>query len=74
MANELRLVRLQTFVHFDLKTGFVWGQLYDRPDTLDWNQNWPHRPLRLISDPFMSDGRIPHFGKLIPVLKNKVQG
>jgi hypothetical protein len=62
-----KLVRLQTFIGYDMKRGFVWPQLYDKP-YLNFEMNFPHAPLRLVSDPYWSDGSKRTFGIEIPVL------
>lgn len=61
----MKLIQLQIFLHYDCRTGYVWREIHDEP-SLDQRLNFPHKPLRLLSDPFWSEEN-PRFGKAIEI-------
>ncbi len=68
--SKPKLVQLHIWVTMDIKTGYIWQQIHDTPDYLNQDLNFPHKPLRLVSDPYWSSGmNVSKFGKEIEVFK-----
>ena len=63
-----KLVQLELWVHFNSSTGYVWPQIYEseKEAHLDWKLNRPVKSLRLLSEPYLSDGENP-FGTEVSV-------
>jgi hypothetical protein len=53
-----KLVQLEVWVHYDSSDGYVWPQVYPTRSAaeLDEKLNAPVKALRLLSEPYMSEG------------------